>query len=154
MNIIQSIKKEELQSIVNESNSISSILRKLGVSTSCGYYRKHLKKRMESLDLTSFLRNKKINNPLSTSLIKYEDKNLFIENCPADIKTVKARFEKHYPQENCSCCLIKNTWNGKSLNLHLDHINGINNDNRLNNLRWLCPNCHSQTETYTGRNKK
>jgi Zn finger protein HypA/HybF involved in hydrogenase expression len=53
----------------------------------------------------------------------------------------------------CSECNVK-TWNGKILSLHLDHINGINSDNRLENLRFLCPNCHSQTETYTGKNKK
>ncbi len=42
----------------------------------------------------------------------------------------------------------------KPLNLQLDHINGISNDNRLENLRWLCPNCHSQTENYAGRNRR
>jgi 5-methylcytosine-specific restriction endonuclease McrA len=56
-------------------------------------------------------------------------------------------------QYKCSECNIQN-WNNKSLSLHLDHINGMSNDNRLENLRFLCPNCHSQTETYTGRNKK
>ena len=53
----------------------------------------------------------------------------------------------------CSECGIQ-TWNNKPLSLHLDHINGMSNDNILENLRFLCPNCHSQTETYTGRNKK
>lgn len=42
---------------------------------------------------------------------------------------------------------------GQSLSLQLDHINGINNDHRLENLRFLCPNCHSQTNTYAGKNK-
>lgn len=43
---------------------------------------------------------------------------------------------------------------GKPLTLHLDHINGNNKDHTISNLRFLCPNCHSQTDTYCGRNKK
>ena len=44
-------------------------------------------------------------------------------------------------------------WNGKPLNLSLDHINGVNIDNRPENLRLLCPNCHSQQSTTGGGNK-
>lgn len=50
----------------------------------------------------------------------------------------------------CSECGIVD-WNGAPISLHLDHINGINNDNRIENLRFLCPNCHSQTKTYCRR---
>lgn len=49
----------------------------------------------------------------------------------------------------CSCGISE--WLDKPLSLHLDHINGNNKDNTLENLRFLCPNCHSQTETYCGR---
>jgi len=52
----------------------------------------------------------------------------------------------------CSSCGI-DEWNSKSISLELDHINGKRNDHRLENLRWLCPNCHSQTETFRGRMK-
>jgi hypothetical protein len=45
-------------------------------------------------------------------------------------------------------------WRGKPLTVHIDHINGIRDDWRMENLRTLCPNCHSQTDTFAGRNRK
>lgn len=51
----------------------------------------------------------------------------------------------------CAICGT-HSWLGRPLSLHLDHINGVADDHRHDNLRMLCPNCHSQTETYAGRN--
>lgn len=45
------------------------------------------------------------------------------------------------------------TWLGQPLSLHLHHVNGDPHDNRLENLQILCPNCHSQTDTFGGRNR-
>ena len=54
----------------------------------------------------------------------------------------------------CALCGNIGEWNGELLILQLDHINGINNDHRIENLRFLCPNCHSQTNNFSGKNKK
>lgn len=56
-------------------------------------------------------------------------------------------------KNQCEQCGIQ-IWRGRPLSMHIDHINGVHDDHRLENLRMLCPNCHSQTETYGGRNAK
>ncbi len=49
---------------------------------------------------------------------------------------------------SCSECGVGNIWNNKPLTLHVDHIDGNSDNNQVDNLRLLCPNCHTQTETY------
>jgi 5-methylcytosine-specific restriction endonuclease McrA len=56
-------------------------------------------------------------------------------------------------QNRCVECGLSE-WRGKPLSIHIDHINGVKDDHRLENLRMLCPNCHSQTDTYGARNRK
>lgn len=53
----------------------------------------------------------------------------------------------------CAVCGLPPVWNGQPLVLRLDHVNGVRNDHRQENLRFLCPNCDSQTSTFCGRNK-
>ena len=61
---------------------------------------------------------------------------------------------KIHKDYKCEICGIEGMWNGKPLVLILDHINGNPEDNRYENLRFVCPNCNSQLPTFTGRNKK
>lgn len=58
------------------------------------------------------------------------------------------------PDPKCSECGCGDKWNNKPLTIELDHINGISSDNRITNLRWLCPNCHTQTVTHKGKNRQ
>lgn len=62
-------------------------------------------------------------------------------------RLVKAGLKEH----RCECCGVRE-WMGEPLVMHLHHINGDGLDNRLENLQFLCGNCHSQTDTYGGRN--
>lgn len=55
---------------------------------------------------------------------------------------------------HCAKCGTPPMWNGRPLTLRLDHINGVRDDHRIDNLRFLCPNCDSQSETFCGRNKR
>lgn len=52
----------------------------------------------------------------------------------------------------CDICLLPQQWNNSPLNFHLDHISGDRKNNTRSNLRMICPNCHSQTATYGGKN--
>jgi hypothetical protein len=56
-------------------------------------------------------------------------------------------------KNRCECCGV-DSWNGKQLMCELDHINGISTDHRIENLQILCPNCHSQTNTFRAKNIK
>lgn len=80
---------------------------------------------------------------------------LLTENSPHRRGHVKRRLLKEGILFNkCYECGHEPWWRGKPLVMVLDHINGVHNDNRLENLRMLCPHCNSQTETFAGRNKK
>ena len=146
--------KDECEQLIAESDSFVEILRKLGLCTTGGNYLT-LKKIFTNyqLDYSKFQCNntgKKFNIPSKVS-----NEELFTENNLHGRCTLKKRIikEKLIPYK-CACCGRDPIWNGKELVLVLDHINGINNDNRLENLRFLCPNCNAQQDTFCGKHKK
>lgn len=80
--------------------------------------------------------------------------SLLVEGQPTHSNDLKKKLlDAGLLEYKCRECSISR-WNGKPIVLQLDHINGNHDDNRIENLRLLCPNCHSQTETYCSKNRK
>lgn len=86
---------------------------------------------------------------------KFDNSQCFTENSTYPRHRLKERIIKQKLIEyKCEICKNKGVWLDKPMPLILDHENGINNDNRLNNLRFLCSNCDSQLPTYKNRRGK
>lgn len=142
--ILKSISKEDLGKAVKKSKSYSATLKAIGIDSRNGRYLNILKDKVEQFDIdTSHFGRLPI----------YDLKEVLIENSTYNNQTLKKRLiDEGILSYICIKCGNTGWWNNKPLVLQLDHINGKNNDNRLENLRFLCPNCHSQTETFGGRN--
>ena len=146
---------EQFVKLIKSSTNISEVLFKLGYSVkgnSWGF--SQVRRRMETLNLSSsdFKGKSAMVEKNKQSALTAVD--LLKENCKHNRSNLR-RFiinNKLLPYRCAMCGALE--WNGKTLSLELDHINGINNDNRLENLRFLCPNCHSQTTTYGSRNQQ
>ena len=153
--------REVMEPVVQGSRSLAEVLRSLGVRPTGGNYR-YFAARIRVLGLSTehFLgqgwskgRNQDSDAGvgLSTRHRKRTDAEVFVENSP---ETCGARLVRRLVRLGrpyaCAGCGIAE-WCGKPLALHLDHVNGVHNDNRHENLRFLCPNCHSQTDTYCNR---
>ena len=83
-----------------------------------------------------------------------KDSDVFVENSTYARHKLKERIiAQNLIDYRCDCCGMVGEWQGKKLVLILDHVNGVNNDNRIENLRFVCPNCDSQLDTYKSRNR-
>lgn len=110
-----------------------------------------MKKRLQELDIDISHFKGKAHG--TSDVKKYSLDEILVRNSIySNRRALKKRLiEEKLREYKCDICGISE-WQGKSLSLQLDYINGVNNDNRVENLRFLCPNCHSQTETFSGRN--
>jgi hypothetical protein len=151
-NKVDAIDDETFKTLLNNSRTWTAFLR------ACGYEPSTTKKsmagRIEMLGLdTKHFDRKRI----------HDDKIFVVDSKYTDQSKIKKRlvcdFDRPY---ECTACKNEHftecdgvlLWNKKKIVLQLEHINGVHTDNRLQNLEFLCPSCHSQTSTYASGNHK
>lgn len=144
--------KKELSEAVKISKTFREVLVRFERNDSTKSYKtlKSLIKKW-NIDSSHFLsKSEYIKNMFSNGqLLRRYDEEIFCKNSLVSRSTLKRRIiENDLIEYVCKECGQDESWNGKKISLILDHINGVRNDNRIENLRFLCPNCNATLPTH------
>ncbi|MCZ4118852.1 HNH endonuclease signature motif containing protein [Streptomyces sp. H39-S7] len=144
--------EEILRELVASSRSVAEVVRRLGINP-VGGNQAHIGRRIIALGLdTSHF------SAPSASRPKRPTGDRLVLGTPADGRISGERLRRELSRravpEICTMCGVGTEWNGKPLRLEVDHVDGSWWDNRPENLRLLCPNCHAVTDTYRGRKRR
>lgn len=142
--------KTEFERIMAESTCISDFFNKIGKAKSGTAYNafKAAAKSLD-IDISKFenakpkIDNKKLSREEMFSKGRHRSSHVLRR------AMVKEGFDDCF----CAVCKISNLWNEKKLTMQIDHIDGDNKNNCIENLRFICPNCHTQTSTYGFKNR-
>ena len=147
------LSRSEFKKLTEKHHSIRSILTAIGL-TPAGHRYTIVKTRMkeEGIDYEAFKDRMEKAKPRTSGV---DLRTVMVTGSTYPRSKLKPRIIKEKLIEyRCQICDQGPMWRREKLVLVLDHINGINNDHRKKNLRFLCPNCNSQTPTFCGRNHK
>lgn len=147
------ISLETFKEAVQTSLSIAEVFRKLDMYLNC-YTKFHSIIKFYNISIEHFKPD--MNRIFSYKFRKTKTvpiENYLVKDCKVHSTSIlKQRLIKEKLLEyKCYICNNNGFWQNQKLTLQLDHINGIRDDNRIENLRILCPNCHTQTDTYCGK---
>ncbi len=151
---------EVLQEAVSKSNSYSEVIRTItGKQKVHGGVLDYVKGKIQQAGIgtshftgSAWCRGK--TNPTGVAQTKEQFDRYLVKNGRPIItaRLKKGLIKFGYREWKCEECDNLGIWRGRDLCLQVDHIDGNSTNNELTNLRILCPNCHSQTDTYTGKN--
>lgn len=144
--------KEIIEEAVKNNFTLSDVMRSLNLKPRGSNFSRFKKMIVHfQIDTTHF---KQPGSPGSVHTIKTFTEEILILNGKGwNSNSIKKKlFEFNLMKNECSLCGSLPVWNGQPLTLQLDHIDGNHRNNELNNLRILCPNCHSQTDNYSAKN--
>lgn len=145
--------KDILEKIVNSSNNYSEVTKKLGLRPYYGN-RQTVKKYINLFNIDT--KHFRLTSNGGGSRQKKNLDQILVENSQYSSTTnLKERlYNEKIKERCCELCGQGELWMGKKISLILDHINGVNNDNRIENLRIVCPNCNASLPTHGGKNVK
>lgn len=152
---INDISDDTFKTYVAESKTWTELL------TKCGYNnkgnKKYVVKRIENLglDINHLPKGQNWADGEKRTMVRYTLEDILVANSAyASMTSLKNRLKKELNWEHqCHSCKLTE-WLGNPIPLEIEHKNGIHNDNRIENLAFLCPNCHALTDTYKGKNVK
>lgn len=166
MSNLQPYTKEWLEELCKDSYSYAEVLKKAG-RKQAGGNQTVLKKKIEefNIDISHFTgqawskgKTAQTDERIAQLAISQEIRSfeeVFCENSQVTQHCLRGYIERHQTiHYKCSVCGCDGKWQNGIIKLEIHHINGINNDNRIENLTYLCPNCHALIENYRGKNKE